>query len=112
MKHTDFAAQLDAYVDGELVGNEARDMEAHARECAACAHTHERHLALRAAIRERLPALRAPGELRSRVRQAVRAAAGVTPAPPQPGRRWLAPAPGAPKVVRGAREGTGHRGPA
>jgi anti-sigma factor RsiW len=92
MKHTDFAAQLDAYVDGELVGNEARDMEGHARECAACAHTHERHLALRAAIRERLPALRAPGELRSRVRQAVRAAAGVTPARPQPDWRWLAAA--------------------
>ena len=92
MKHEDFAAQLDAYVDGELVGNEARDMELHARECATCAHAHERHLALRSAIRERLPALQAPGELRSRVRLAVRAAAGVTPARARPDWRWLAAA--------------------
>src|SRR6267143_4165273 len=67
-------------------------MEAHARECAACAHTHERQLALRSAIREQLPALQAPDELRSRVRQAVRAAAGVTPARPRPDWRWLAAA--------------------
>jgi len=59
VKHEDFAAQLDAYVDGELVGNEARDMERHARECATCAQAHERQLALRSAIRERLPALQA-----------------------------------------------------
>jgi anti-sigma factor RsiW len=92
VKHEDFAAQLDAYVDGELVGNEARDMELHARECARCAHAHERHLALRSAIRERLPALQAPGELRSRVRLAVRAAAGVTPARARPDWHWLAAA--------------------
>src|SRR5207253_10960274 len=52
----------------------------------------ERHRALRSAIRERLPALQAPGELRSRVRLAVRAAAGVTPARARPDWRWLAAA--------------------
>jgi len=92
VKHDDFAAQLDAYVDGELVGSEAQDMERHLRECAACAHAHERRRVLQATVRERLPALRAPGELRSRVQLAVRAAARVTPARPRADWRWLAAA--------------------
>ncbi len=92
MKHDDFAAQLDAYGDGELMGNEAREMERHLRECAACARAHERQRVLRATMRAQLPALTAPRELRSRVRLALRAAAGVTPARPRPEWRWLAAA--------------------
>ena len=88
MKHDDFAAQLDAYGDGELMGNEAREMERHLRECAACARAHERQRVLRATMRAQLPALTAPRELRSRVRQASAIpAGGVRALPPHaPGR--------------------------
>ena len=96
MTHRELELQLDAYVDGELAPAEARELEAHLKECGECARLHEARVALSAAIRGQVPAFRAPDALRSRVRAAVRAAAGAAGAPlsrwvvTPVARRWLA----------------------
>jgi len=94
--HRELELQLDAYVDGELAPAEARELEAHLKECGECARLHEARVALSAAIRGQVPAFRAPDALRNRVRAAVRAAAGAAGAPlsrwvvTPVARRWLA----------------------
>jgi len=84
--HREIELQLDAYVDGELAPADARELEAHLKECAECARLHEARVALSAAIRQQVPAFRAPDALRRRVRAAVRDAAGA-----RAGRRVLLP---------------------
>src|SRR5256884_8531777 len=74
------------------MGNGAGEVEGNLGEWPACARGTERQRVLRATMRAQLPALTAPRELRSRVRLALRAAAGVTPARPRPEWRWLAAA--------------------
>jgi len=69
------AAQLEAWLDGELDAAEAAAVEAHLKDCGTCAAAAGRYRALRAAIRVELPALTAPDVLRARVRDAVREAA-------------------------------------
>jgi anti-sigma factor (TIGR02949 family) len=76
MTHSDLELQLDAYLDGELASRDAREFEAHLKECRDCARLHDARVALGAAIRAEVPALRAPDELRTRVRTALRSAAG------------------------------------
>jgi len=83
--HRELELQLDAYVDGELEPGDARELETHLKQCGDCARLHEARVALSAAIREQVPALRAPDVLRSRVRATLRAAAGTRGAA-----RWLA----------------------
>ena len=78
MLHNELAPLLDAYLDGELAPGEARELEAHLRECGDCARLRDARLALSAAIRQQVPVLRAPDSLRGRVRAALRAA-GATP---------------------------------
>src|SRR2546425_1184713 len=73
--HPVLEEQLDAYLDGELAAVDARELEAHLVQCADCARFRDGRVALRAAIAARLPALRAPGALRDRVRAALRATA-------------------------------------
>jgi len=73
--HPVLEEQLDAYLDGELATVDARELEAHLAQCADCARFRDGRVALRAAIAARLPALRAPGALRDRVRAALRATA-------------------------------------
>jgi anti-sigma factor (TIGR02949 family) len=68
-------AQLDAYLDGELAADDARELEAHLAHCPACARFRDERLTLRAAIAARVPAFAAPDELRGRVRAALRTAA-------------------------------------
>ena len=75
MTHPVLEEQLDAYLDGELATVDARELEAHLAQCADCARFRDGRVALRAAIAARLPALRAPGALRDRVRAALRATA-------------------------------------
>jgi anti-sigma factor RsiW len=69
--HPDFEAQLDAYLDDELAAVDARALEAHIAECADCARFRDGRLALRAAIKARVPAFQAPNALRERVRAAL-----------------------------------------
>jgi anti-sigma factor RsiW len=76
--HRELELQLDAYVDGELAPEDARELEAHLSACGDCARLHEARVALSAAIREQVPALHAPDALRQRVRATLRAAAGTT----------------------------------
>jgi anti-sigma factor RsiW len=93
MNHQELELQLDAYVDGELAPGEAREIEAHLKQCPDCARRHDARVALGAAIRQQVPALRAPDALRGRVRTALRAAAGM-PAPAATRRRIMAPVAG------------------
>ncbi len=93
MTHNELELQLDAYLDGELATRDARAFETHLKECGDCARLHEARVALGTAIRAELPALRAPDELRSRIRAALHSASGVSPAPRRMsplGMRWLA----------------------
>ena len=68
-------AQLDAYLDGELAADDARELETHLAQCPECARFRGERLKLRAAIVARVPAFRAPDELRGRVRAALTTAA-------------------------------------
>jgi anti-sigma factor (TIGR02949 family) len=77
MSHDELEQQLDAYLDGELAAGVARELEAHLRECGDCARLRDARVALSAAIRREVPALRAPDSLRGRIRRAVRAARGT-----------------------------------
>jgi len=91
--HRELELQLDAYVDGELAPEDARELEAHLSGCGDCARLHEARVALSAAIREQVPALRAPDALRDRLRATLRAAAGTTRVRrglPAVATRWLA----------------------
>ena len=81
MTHSELELQLDAYLDGELASRDARELEAHLKECPDCARLHQARVALAAAIRAEVPPLRAPDELRSRVRSALRSAAGTPVSP-------------------------------
>jgi anti-sigma factor (TIGR02949 family) len=93
MTHDEMLLQVDAYIDGELASTDARELEAHLKVCRRCAELKDSRVALGTAIRRELPALHAPEELRSRVRNAIRSAAetrAVRP-PAVPGSwRWLA----------------------
>jgi len=73
--HPSFEAQLDAYLDGELVGTDARELEAHLAQCAECARFRDGRLALRAAIAAQVPAFHTSDILRQRVRVALKASA-------------------------------------
>ena len=76
MSHSELELQLDAYLDGELASRDAREFADHLKTCRDCARLHDARVALGAAIRAEVPALRAPDELRTRVRAALRSAAG------------------------------------
>jgi anti-sigma factor (TIGR02949 family) len=80
MTHPGFEAQLDAYLDGELAADDARELEAHLTQCPECARFRDERLELRAAIAARIPAFQAPDVLRQRVRAALNTAVR-TPAP-------------------------------
>jgi anti-sigma factor (TIGR02949 family) len=67
MTHPYPEAQLDAYLDGELAPDDARELEAHLGQCPECTRFLDSRLALRSAIKARIPPLRAPDTLRQRI---------------------------------------------
>jgi anti-sigma factor RsiW len=67
--------QLSAYIDGELEGVAVAGVEAHLKECLACATLVERERRLQAALRREL----APGPAPERLRASVAAALHSTP---------------------------------
>jgi anti-sigma factor RsiW len=76
MTHEQMRLQVDAYLDGELAARESRELEAHLKRCSECSELRDQRTALSAALRRELPALQAPPELGSSIREAVRSAAG------------------------------------
>ena len=64
MTHSELELQVDAYLDGELAAQDARELEAHLKECRDCSHLRDSRLALGTAIRAEVPAFRAPDERR------------------------------------------------
>jgi len=77
MTHPVLEAQLDAYLDGELTADDARELEAHLVQCPDCAGFRDERIALRAAIAAHVPALQASDALRQRVRAALHVAGGT-----------------------------------
>ncbi len=85
-------AVLPVYLDGELDGAAAVEVERHLATCAACGEIVRHERAFRAGFRD--PALRftAPAELRERIGAAVDERLAVSRAPASRGREWLAAA--------------------
>ena len=72
MAHPEYLVQIDAYLDDELAPADARGLEAHLADCPDCDRYRRERLALRDAIRARLPGLEAPAALRESVRRSLR----------------------------------------
>jgi anti-sigma factor (TIGR02949 family) len=72
----DMRLQVDAYLDGELAPQDARELELHLKQCSECSGIRDARAALSTAIRRELPAFTAPEELRSQIQSALRSAAG------------------------------------
>ena len=81
----EYDIRISAYVDGVLDGPAAESLEAHLRECVACATCLERERRLQSALRA-VSTLRAPDRLRARIVTAVR---GAAPARARLPGRWL-----------------------
>ena len=73
---------IDFYLDGELDALRAAEFELHVRNCEACTPQIERASKLRAAIRESAPYFAAPPALKLKIREALRAEAGVKESKP------------------------------
>ena len=78
MTHPILEAQLDAYLDGELEPPDARELESHLAQCPACTRFLDGRLALRSAIKARIPALQAPKPLEEKVRSRFRSGRGMS----------------------------------
>jgi anti-sigma factor (TIGR02949 family) len=103
----DMRLQVDAYLDGELAAQDARELEQHLKECSECSSVRDARAALSTAIQRELPAFTAPEELRSQLRNTLRSAkkspaAGRRIAPPV--WRWGALAAGVMLVALGGWE--------
>src|SRR5204862_5847126 len=59
----------------ELAPSDARELEVHLVQCAECTRFRDKRLALRAAIKSQIPALRAPEALRRRIQTQRRSGA-------------------------------------
>jgi anti-sigma factor RsiW len=70
---------IDSYLDGELDLVHNLDLERHLEACPACAPVRQRAIALRSAIRQRVPYFRAPLRLEQRVREIAQEPARATP---------------------------------
>jgi mycothiol system anti-sigma-R factor len=89
MRCDEVRPRLDAYVDGELAETERQPLRDHLRSCPDCGSEAAALERLREGIRRSAPVYRAPDELRSQIRFAVRReAAGASTISPAPG--WLA----------------------
>jgi anti-sigma factor (TIGR02949 family) len=86
---------ISPYLDGELVGEDRAEFEAHVRDCPACRSSLEQEQAVVRAIQEALPLYEAPLALRERVDRLVRESA------PAPSKRaaWAGPSLGRPLVL-------------
>ena len=91
MNHQVLESEIDAYLDGELAGDDARALEAHLTQCSECMHFRDQRVELRSAIADRIPAYPAPDVLRKRIQDAARSTASPNIRRPVRARRWYAP---------------------
>ncbi len=89
---------ISPYLDGELLGEDRADFEAHVHGCPACRASLEQEHAVVLAIQEALPLYEAPAPLRERVEQLVRQRPAEAPAAPSR-RAWSARGLGRPLVA-------------
>jgi anti-sigma factor (TIGR02949 family) len=90
--HPVFETELDAYLDGELADDDARELEAHLAQCPECVRFRDERLELRAALAAQMPVFQAPDALRKRVLMAAASSAGRPRATRRVGvRRWSVP---------------------
>lgn len=68
---------IDGYFDGELDLVRNLEIEEHLRSCTACSRSYQGRRALRDAVRSNSVYFRAPAELRQRIQQSLRQAAGM-----------------------------------
>jgi anti-sigma factor RsiW len=102
MTCSELETRLHAYLDAELPEAAAREVAAHVAQCPHCGPWYEEQRTLRAALRERLPALRAPDTLRAGIQRGLRAAQGAARPRIAVGWQWAAAA----AVLVGAVGGT------
>jgi anti-sigma factor RsiW len=96
--------QLSAYVDGELQGTAVAGVEAHLKECLACATAVERARRLQEALRTELAPGPAPERLRANVVSALRATPSLQVTRTGRATRWAALAATIMLAVLGGRE--------
>jgi anti-sigma factor RsiW len=89
--HQVLEPEIDAYLDGELAGGDARALEAHLAQCSECLHYRDQRVELRSAIAAQIPVFPAPDLLRRRVQDAARSAALPRAKHLVRTRRWYAP---------------------
>jgi anti-sigma factor RsiW len=71
MRCDDYRDALGAYVDGELMPEEAESIREHRAACAPCAAEHDELVALSQRLKDGLERRRAPDVLRARIRSAI-----------------------------------------
>lgn len=89
MSCADIQDLLDAYLDGELDVAHHRAVERHLDECPACSQATASLATLQAMLRAEAPRYSAPPQLQERIRESLRAAAGVPPRTRLRPQRWL-----------------------
>ena len=80
MTHPVLESEIDAYLDGELADDDARELEAHLSHCPDCVRFRDERLELRSAVAAQIPMFQAPDALRKRVLKAAASSAGRPPA--------------------------------
>ena len=64
-----FSVLITRYIDDELDVSEKNEVKIHLRECSECQETYEQETQVKKLLRERLPIVKAPAYLRSRIRR-------------------------------------------
>ncbi len=68
-KCDNFSVLITRYIDDELDVSGKNEVKIHLRECSECNETYEQEMQVKKLLRERLPIVKAPAYLRSRIRR-------------------------------------------
>src|SRR5690349_24023288 len=89
MRCADCSDAVNAFVDGELLADEQRDVREHLATCADCRREHEILVATTRTLKEGLVRHRAPDVLKARIRNALVQPDAFAPASDPPRRSWM-----------------------
>lgn len=89
MRCADCRDAVNAFVDGELLADEQRDVREHLATCADCRLEHEVLVATTRTLKEGLLRHRAPDVLKARIRSALAQPDAFEPAAAPPRRSWM-----------------------